>query len=114
MILPNYDLVCNSVIDLNDMISSFTVNSSKSVTIKLRRDGSFSMLMFGFVQTIGQVHWYVQSPLSGDTLSVIDAITGQAVSQSVISFSYNYSTSTLTISASTPGNCNFVLIRSAY
>lgn len=97
------------------MISSFVVNSSKPVTIKLRRDGSFSMLMFGFVQTIGQVHWYVhQTPLSGDTLSVIDAITGQAVSQSVISFNYNYSTSTLTISASTSGNCNFVLIRSAY
>lgn len=111
---PNWDLVGNSVIDLNDMISSFIVNSSKSVTIKLRRQGSFTMLMFGFVQTIGQVQWWVQSPVTGDTLSVIDAITGSAVAQSVITFNYNSSTAILTISASTPGNCNFVLIRSAY
>ena len=111
---PNWDFVCNSVVDLTDMISSFTVNSSKPVTIKLRRDGSFAMLMFGFVQTIGQVHWYIQSPLTGDALSVIDAITGSTVSQSVITFNYTYSTATLTISASTSGNCNFVLIRSAY
>lgn len=95
------------------MIGSFVVNSSKSVSIKLRRDSSFTMLMFGFVQTIGKVHWYIESNTS-TSVSVIDAITGAAVSQSVISFAYSESTKILTISAATSGNCNFVLIRSAY
>lgn len=97
---------------LNSIVTAFIVNSHKSVTIPLQRAGSFSMLMFGFVQTIGQVHWYVESNSTEDGINVIDAITGNNVSQSVINFALNQTNKTLTITATPSGNCNLVLIKS--
>ena len=90
---------------------SYTISSGAPVKMPLVRSETFTMLLFGFVQTIGCVFWALEN-MSGNTITVRDVYTGQIVSQTALNFSLNVGDHMLTITTNISSNSNFMILAS--
>lgn len=90
---------------------SYTVSSGAPVIMPLVRSETFTMILFGFVQTIGNVFWAIEN-LSGNTLTIRNVFTGDVVQQSALNFSLNVGDHMLTITTNISGNSNFMIMAS--
>ena len=90
---------------------SYTISSGAPVKMPLVRSETFTMLLFGFVQTIGCVFWALEN-MSGNTITVRDVYSGQTVSQSALNFSLNVGDHMLTITTNISSNSNFMIMAS--
>ena len=90
---------------------SYIVSSGAAVTMPLVRSELFTMLLFGFVQTIGNVFWAIEN-ISGNTLTIRNVFTGEVVQQSALNFSLDSDGHILRITTDLPSNSNFMIMAS--
>ena len=106
--LSNYELTQQTKF-LNDNITTYRFTDGLSRTINFSRYNYNGFLAFGFVQGVGVVFWAGNINSNGN-LSVTDMITGNAVTQTTLTYTNNGTSGTLTISSSVQNRWSYLTI----